>query len=183
MVVPDTDAWIVRAFSRVGFVKEFCDENIHPNYITLVALLLSVSIPFLHSSKRHVEVVMCILIRQVCDLLDGPVARTCKKTSKIGGFLDTAADYVFVGSMIQVACASLLQLNAIASYGVAVLAVLVLVLYTVSLYSVRALHDHSVFKGEGGGMHAVVANNSIIVSVVIALTYYTVTSRRISFRA
>ena len=47
-------------------------------------------------------IVLMIFLRYLADIIDGKVARKYKKTSKLGGYLDTISDVMFSGAITYV---------------------------------------------------------------------------------
>jgi phosphatidylglycerophosphate synthase len=79
----------------------FCRNNIHPNVVTIIGGILS----FLVLSPRltPLQKVAVVALVRFLDHLDGEVARKCKKTSKIGAYLDSAMDVVALTTILMVA--------------------------------------------------------------------------------
>jgi len=95
------DDWFVATLFP-PFLRFCCDRNIHPNVLTALALGLSAAIPYFHLNRRTWAVVAAILLRQLLDCLDGEVARRCRKTSRLGAWLDNIADSVFYWALISI---------------------------------------------------------------------------------
>ena len=72
-------------------------KNIHPNYITAVGLLSNILIPYYLDNGKINLANIFLVIRYLTDILDGAVARKYKKTSKLGGLLDTICDVMLMG--------------------------------------------------------------------------------------
>ena len=79
----------------------FCRNNIHPNVITITGGIAS----FLVLSPRltPLQKVAVVAFVRFLDCLDGEVARQCKKTSKIGAYLDSAMDVIALSTIWMVA--------------------------------------------------------------------------------
>lgn len=167
-MIPSTDDWIVKNVFSKDLYKA-CDLHIHPNTITSVALVMSFSIPFLHVYGLHALVVLFIIARQLCDVLDGPVARECKKTSTIGGLLDTIADYVFGGACVFVLLHKFYGTSLLTVWA-SILAPVIMLVITALIYSAKALYDHSQFKGQNS-LHSLIADHSLILSVFAIICY------------
>ena len=92
MIVFETDEFIR------GFLKHilFLFKNIHPNVITIFGIIMNILIFFLFKNKYITLLNIALLIRYLCDTLDGFVARTFNKSSEIGGYLDTLNDLMLV---------------------------------------------------------------------------------------
>lgn len=163
-----TDDWIVRNIFGKKLYKA-CIYNIHPNTITSIAIVLSFAIPFLHVHNFVFLVVAFIITRQFCDLLDGPVARECKKTSTIGGILDTVADYIFLGSCVFIILHKFYGVSLISVWG-AILVPVIIIVITALVYSGKAMYDHSLFKYDNS-VHSIISNHSIIISFIIVIIY------------
>jgi phosphatidylglycerophosphate synthase len=79
-------------------------QNVHPNVITIVGIILNYFILVEVDSVQSNEINgiyfgILMLFRFLADCLDGAVARKYKKTSKLGNTLDTISDMMlmFVG--------------------------------------------------------------------------------------
>ena len=48
------------------------------------------------SNLAYLIVPLLMMYKWFADVIDGPVARTCNKASKLGGTLDASADYLFM---------------------------------------------------------------------------------------
>lgn len=66
---------------------------IHPNIITILGGILSIflCINIIYKKDILVAILLAFLI-QLCDCLDGSIARTCNKQSKFGALLDNTVD-------------------------------------------------------------------------------------------
>lgn len=84
-----------------GLVQRACGWPwCHPNVITLSSVITTALMIWIHfkcktSSIALWAVPLLMVYKWFADVMDGPVARACGKTSKIGGVLDTLADYLF----------------------------------------------------------------------------------------
>ena len=160
-----TDDWLLDKLGSQR-LQMFCNLNIHPNIITFMALVLSCAIPFLHMRHLHWVVFSSIIIRQLCDCLDGAVARKCEKTSKLGGYLDTTADTCFVISAIFVFFYIIignLRLSILATF----VAFSLLVCIHLYKYNFDVLYDHSALKAsESDSFYtncmAIITNNTMV---------------------
>lgn len=81
-------------------------KHIHPNTITLTGMMINFIMFFLYFQPGHYKTINSILLilRILADNLDGMVARHYKKTSDIGGLLDTISDNIL--SIMIVYCLS-----------------------------------------------------------------------------
>ena len=66
-----------------------------PNVITIVGFLLNFVILFSFEQKNTLLFISSVIVRYICDSLDGYIARKYKKTSEIGGIMDTVSDLGF----------------------------------------------------------------------------------------
>jgi phosphatidylglycerophosphate synthase len=82
-------------------VPVFCKYNIHPNTITLFNILnvLLFYYNIKNNAKKEILVIH-LLLHYVLDCLDGQVARTCNKKTKIGGYLDIFCDNILWSILI-----------------------------------------------------------------------------------
>lgn len=165
----DSDLWIVNNIFSKSLIT-FCYLKIHPNVLTILSLIMSLSLPIFHQMGQYALVMILIFIRQLLDLLDGPVARECNKTSKIGGMLDTIADYALLCSLVFILCYKYLGNNYL-SFIISLITLMFAINVTIYLYGVSSIYDHSKIK-DGISVHSIVANHSIIISILIIIAYY-----------
>jgi phosphatidylglycerophosphate synthase len=78
-------------------------QNVSPNIITGIGLICNYFIfTNIYNNKYYNAVInpyifaLILSVRWLSDCLDGEVARKYKKTSKIGHYLDTASDMIFI---------------------------------------------------------------------------------------
>lgn len=67
-------------------------KNIHPNYISIFGIVCNILIIMFLYLKDSNKANIFLVIRYLCDVLDGAVARKYNKGSKLGGYLDTIDD-------------------------------------------------------------------------------------------
>ena len=149
-------------------VAACCDFNVHPNVITTLALAFTLLIPVFHAQSRADLVVACILVRQLMDLFDGSVARTCKKTSKFGKHYDTVTDLIFWAIIGHVFSSMFLPRRAYVIFIVGWAA------FMVYLYC-YVTDDASAYKEYHGSFShnafAFFANSSMIVALFLSIAY------------
>lgn len=134
-------------------------EHIHPNYITISGIISNFLIYYLLVKKINKNILIGIIMyRYLTDILDGCVARKYKKTSKLGGYLDTINDFM---------------LFTIISYLYLDKKYFILTFIFANLYIVRfnLFHDHSGVKKEGSITAFFVNNTILIYSILITLIY------------
>lgn len=193
----NSDDWIINNICK-KHLPWFCKANVHPNSITFLAVVLSAALPFLHIYGLHWFVVIALILRQLCDCLDGAVARECDKTSKLGGFLDSFADGIAVAALIFIFTDIFMTMSSnsqgakknktntkkgkktvkqrytIACIYTAVIFASLLLILAIN-YGPTALTDHSVMKqDEGNILHHIIkffANNSFVLVLVVASVY------------
>lgn len=73
-------------------------KNIHPNVISIFGIICNLIILNYLYRKEIYKANIFIIIRYFCDILDGAVARKYNKTSKLGGYLDTFNDIMFMST-------------------------------------------------------------------------------------
>jgi phosphatidylglycerophosphate synthase len=66
--------------------------NIHPNWYTAARLVLIIPIWITLQSEFFITAMNLILVAAFLDILDGPIARYKKMTSRTGAFMDPLAD-------------------------------------------------------------------------------------------
>lgn len=73
-------------------------KHIHPNIITSFSFICNFIILYLFLyQKNDTLLIIVFILRYLSDLLDGQVARTYNKTSKLGNTLDTLSDIMLIG--------------------------------------------------------------------------------------
>lgn len=80
------------------FIKRFWPRFILPNHLTISRMVLAVFLIILLFAgyKNRVWLALIFVIASLLDLFDGLVARALNKESRLGAFLDTAADIALV---------------------------------------------------------------------------------------
>lgn len=86
----------------------FCKYNIHPNYVTIFAMLLNIVLYYklknyynLNLKNDKIFIIILIYIMEFLDCLDGSIARNCNKYSELGGFLDITNDNIRLAILIS----------------------------------------------------------------------------------
>jgi phosphatidylglycerophosphate synthase len=170
-----SDKWIVDG--TLGWaIPLLCAANVHPNVITLAALVLSAAIPWLHLHRRYFAVVICLLGRQVFDCLDGTVARQCNKTSTLGGYLDSLADVVGFYGVVFIVWYTLTGRQLVKSLVGAGVTQAALCLMLCVVFGSDWMHDHGLLKDpkEKSWFKSVIAfavDNSLLVTLAFSLAY------------
>jgi phosphatidylglycerophosphate synthase len=120
-------------------------------------------------------VIASMWIRQLCDTLDGAVARKCKTTSKLGGFLDSIADHIFMFSLIFVLLTFLFKKDYIKVFAFTAVFIGSFMIINLLMFNWAFLHDHNHIKEYSGSLYknsvAFVANNSLLVTLVLTIIY------------
>lgn len=80
------------------FVSTNLFKNIEPNTITITGIVLNIILYnyFIRNNFKSKIVNILLIIRFLCDIFDGAVARKYNKLSDLGGFLDTVNDLMFI---------------------------------------------------------------------------------------
>lgn len=139
----------------------FLFKHVHPNTITLTGMIINFIVFFLYFQPSHYKVINSILLvlRILADNLDGMVARKYKKTSKIGGLLDTISDNTL--SIMIVYCVTFYFIPSLAFY-LAFSFGLIMIIY---LFYYDALCVHANFMETN--------NDGIINMIPVFLSYNT----------
>lgn len=99
--------------------------GIHPNYYTLLGLVLSLLVPPVAYLYGGLAAAVAILVSGLFDAIDGMVARATGRATRFGALLDSVSDrfadasYVLALSLVGVdwrLCYALLALSLIVSY-------------------------------------------------------------------
>jgi CDP-diacylglycerol--glycerol-3-phosphate 3-phosphatidyltransferase len=67
-------------------------DDVHPHLLTLIGLIINVGAAVCLGTGHWISAGWLILIAGFFDVLDGAVARSCNKSSRFGGFLDSVID-------------------------------------------------------------------------------------------
>jgi len=83
------DKYINKHLKKTMFLFKY----IHPNAVTIFGIIINcLIIHYYYCLKLKGITAILLIIRIICDNLDGMVARKFSKTSKFGGLLDSLAD-------------------------------------------------------------------------------------------
>jgi CDP-diacylglycerol--glycerol-3-phosphate 3-phosphatidyltransferase len=74
------------------FVFVYLKSGVHPNFITLLGLVLSLLTGYFYRMGLFLHAAVGLLFSGICDATDGEVARRTGKTTKLGAFLDSVLD-------------------------------------------------------------------------------------------
>ena len=80
---------------------------VHPNFATFACFLTLLPIAYFMLSMSKFSVYYLIILvaaRSLLDMMDGALARQCKKTSRLGEILDVTNDFVSTLVLSGVAC-------------------------------------------------------------------------------
>jgi len=69
------------------FVFVYLKFGIHPNFITLLGLILSLLTGYFYKMGLFVHAAVSLLFSGICDATDGEVARRTGRTTALGAFL------------------------------------------------------------------------------------------------
>jgi len=76
-------------------------SNIHPNIITIIGIFMNGMAFYAYFNLNNKKwTAIFLVLRILCDNLDGIVARTYNKVSKLGGLLDGIADCLLVSTLL-----------------------------------------------------------------------------------
>jgi outer membrane protein assembly factor BamB len=165
------------------FIKACCKLGVHPNGLTVSSMVTSAMMIGFHEGwlGPWQLVPICMMYKWFADAVDGPVARTCGRSSALGGALDSMADWMFTVIVIAFGLEMLQrqdkrrQWSRVAVWAVALLAASLPWAALVGMHGWHALWDHGVFKrDEGGWVSAAVWNfteNTFLVIAGVAVAY------------
>jgi phosphatidylglycerophosphate synthase len=150
-------------------------KNVHPNIITATSLILNVLILLqLLRWRNGINFgLFAALLATRCatDIFDGAVARKYKKSSKLGGYLDTIGDFTFFVILFYFAFD---RFRISSFFWIPLVAFM---LFTVQYFDVS--HDHSSLKVYNGGPYqrvsAFLANNTVLTFIAIYFGVWTST--------
>jgi len=140
-------------------------KNIHPNIISSTGIISNFIIIFLLLKKNIYWANIFIIIRYYTDILDGAVARKYNKTSKLGGYLDTMNDIIFITLYIFIISYFFItNKNIIYSQIITVLYFFGIIIYFKKL---DVLSDHDKLKDtDYNKLLAFITNNSIFAFMI-----------------
>ena len=71
-----------------------------PNMATIFGIVLAYPLYYAIKKRNYILVFLLLICRAVIDSLDGNLAKTCKKTSQLGSYLDLLSDSLGVGIVL-----------------------------------------------------------------------------------
>lgn len=83
---------------KVG--RFFSKSKIHPNYFTLISILFGVFCFLSLLWQNLISGMVFFVLAAFCDFVDGAVARTSLKVTKVGAYLDTIFDRYVEGMVL-----------------------------------------------------------------------------------
>lgn len=146
--VPNTDAFFYD--NIVDPISNYC-SNIHPNWITLFGLPLSFIIYITHMFPpvSFILSYVVMMIRTLCDLLDGHTARKYNKETTLGACLDTIADAINAANFVTYAFFRLLGVSFITCVIVFIITIALIIYIS---FRTGILFDHSLIKQENSDL-------------------------------
>lgn len=134
--IPNSDHYF---FDKNYILNHF--KNIHPNYITIIGIISNLIVVLSYYNKNFFIFSLFTIIRSICDILDGLIARKFKKVSYIGGILDTISDSQFCCITIFIILNSYFNFNI--SFGITLI---YFFFHIYSMFKSGNLSDHSGLK-------------------------------------
>jgi phosphatidylglycerophosphate synthase len=115
-------------------------KDVSPNTVTITGFFVSIVtyLVILHKLLRLRFVLMLLMFRWLCDLLDGAIARYYDKITVIGGYLDTLSDFAFFFLMNHFLALKIGYVFLLDSIFVAT--------YWYVIYTYNSFHDHDGLK-------------------------------------
>jgi len=164
----------------------FLFAHVHPNYITFVGIACNFVFPSLYFGNYLYTINALLVVRFFTDVLDGLVARKFKKSSKIGGALDSFCDtslmfiYSYIIGWVLAKSSYLGYADAEARYVAGALSAATGGTMAYGLVSLGAVTDHASMKEESaqasltGFLAQLMADNTIVSFVALIIwNYYT----------
>ena len=141
-------------------------KNIHPNIISITGIICNFIIIFFLLKKNIYWANIFIIIRYYTDILDGAVARKYNKTSKLGGYLDTMNDIIFITLYIFIISYFIItNKNIIYSQIITLFCFFGIIIY---FKKIDVLSDHDKLKDtDYNKILAFITNNSIIAFMIL----------------
>lgn len=150
-------------------------EHVNPNTISACSIGLNILI-YKELSTHYINykyLVILFILRWLTDVLDGSIARKYNKKSKLGGTLDTIADYMLFVIIFNFFA---IKYNLSITYYVIFIMMLVF-----NLYYNESVHDHDSYKipkKDSLNIMPFFVNNSLISYVIIFIAIYYVLEKR-----
>lgn len=148
------------------FDKQFC--YIHPNEVTVLGVILTIIIGYVFFYNTSVILlVFLMIIRTLCDIYDGLIARKCNKTTKIGKNLDILSDTLLALIILTIA---FFKINNKFIY----LKFLILILISIFIYGgyKNIVTDNYDLIGNNTVFQILHDNTIISVPLAVLATYY-----------
>jgi len=149
-------------------------ESIDPNLITSFALLMNYFIyKELNYGNNFFKLLILLFFRWLADNLDGCVARRYKKTSKLGGFLDTISDFTL---LMIFGCFIIKQLKLSKTCYI-----VWFIIFLITITHYNFWHDHSnlsSYKDDSINAIEFFVNNSWAYFLIFIIVYYIIKCRK-----
>ncbi|MDD4931398.1 MAG: CDP-alcohol phosphatidyltransferase family protein [Candidatus Colwellbacteria bacterium] len=155
-------------------------EHVHPNVVSGCSIGLNILIYKELSEKKIRYQYLCVLfvLRWLTDILDGSIARRYNKKSKLGGALDTIADYMLFIILFDFVAK---KYNLSTSYYCAFITML-----GFNLYYNDSISCHDSYKTYNeGSMNIIpffVNNSSISYIILFVIIYYVMEHSRLKYK-
>lgn len=142
---------------------------VHPNLVTLACLITTIPIVLnILNNGSAVALVLWFVLKALLDCLDGSVARTCNRSSKLGALLDTLSDGI--STIAIAACLAHVivkrKLFKMPQIAIGIISVLWCIILPIGIYIQIFGKEHGILKIKSAW---VIHDNSVIVSIVAAV--------------
>lgn len=155
----NTDAYIYNLLKSIS--QKLCKLN--PDHISLIRIVFILLAYNSELNKNKIQFVLSILISAIFDLLDGDVARYCKKTTKFGGYLDLFIDRINFGLLWYY------LINYYTKYKVNFLQMVgILIIYQIFVVYLFG-YNMETHKSEIKYYENIAVNNSVLINIIYSI--------------
>lgn len=166
-------------------VEAACALGIHPNAVTLSSMATTAAMVFAHIGRSSsgvcgiaLAVPALVMYKWLADVLDGAIARSCDRRSRLGGLLDTLADGAFTAAAIVLLASARPGSHRLALdrrlWALALVAAALPWLAIAVAHGPGALVEHSAFKSGDSAVGAaawVASENTFVICAAISVAY------------
>lgn len=168
-----TDHYLYK-YVYTPLAKNIC--FIHPNYISLANILISIPLVVYALLNRWSlgAIVAVFLFHIFIDCMDGAVARACDKKSKLGAALDVAGDLLFILAIILTVLYIIIRKYGF-TYWKTIFITALFVIQIIAFQTLAVYIDKD--NSEANFFYNVILDNSIIIFTVSAVVVWWIVNR------
>jgi phosphatidylglycerophosphate synthase len=151
------------------FDNKYC--HLHPNEITILGFLFTVFTGyFFYTEKSLSAFLIMAVMRSLCDIYDGIIARKCNKMSKNGKLLDLTSDFLYVMMILVISLYKISGKNFILKLLISFIIIITPIAYIkIETSNYSFMENNKILK--------FVHDNTIIVVPLLSVFFYYLTLR------